>query len=735
MRYWSHAVALAMGCSWAATVPGLAQQPATTGQPVVQLPEVSVEAPAKRNIPKAALAKPPTVQVPGIVVEGEKVLRTLPETTTSIGVVTGRQIKDQQIQDLQEAINSTPNAIANEGSRGNSGFVIRGLNSESLTQNQSASAAALVSVVIDGATQNPEATRRGARSLWDVEQVEILRGPQSTLQARNSLAGAVFIKTNDPTYKLEGALEGTLGSNGLWSRSFMINAPIVSNQLAVRVSGQIVDGERNISYADPANRPLDDDRLANIRGKVLIEPSSVPGLSVLLTASRTEDRPAVTTVSGPNFFDRHLAASSSSTDFRQTKANNYIADVSYQLATNYRLRSITAFADTATDIGSAVGSSFMRDEVRGGTDLTQDLRLEIDRKGNGLSGVLGLFYGRFGTDIDSHIAQDIGFVVPLQDLVATYKTTSAAAYGEMRFRFMDRYQFIAGGRVVHDVVESHSVGSALDLGTFTYAAIDSTTKAEFTRALPKVGMTYDLASNQTIGFTYSQGYRPGFTHIPIGGGGAVNEVKPEDLNAYEILYRSQWLGGRLYLGGNLFYYDYSNQQIATDDAAIVGNVIGASVIVNGQKSHAYGAEIEARWRPNDRWQLHGGVGLLKTRFDDFVAFGVSYSGKQFPEAPSISVTGGAQYKDPSGWFAGGNFRFVDGFYSNNDTANTPARFVSSLTLVDARVGYEWERTKTTLTFFAKNIFDKQYVTSISQYSTEATVGDGRLLGVTLSQRF
>jgi len=200
-------MALAMGGSLAATGPGLAQQTATSGQqPVVQLPEVSVEAPGKRNVPKQVLRQQTgpgnAVPVPGIVVEGEKVLRTLRDTTTSTGVVTGEEIKDRQIQDLQEALNSTPNVLANEGSRGNSGFVIRGLNSEGLTQNQSASAASLVSVVIDGASQNPEATRRGARSLWDVEQVEILRGPQSTLQARNSLAGTVFVKTNDPVYKV-----------------------------------------------------------------------------------------------------------------------------------------------------------------------------------------------------------------------------------------------------------------------------------------------------------------------------------------------------------------------------------------------------------------------------------------------------------------------------------------------------------------------------------------------------
>ena len=747
-----------VGIVVAAASPAFAQQPtpqppaetAAPQQGPTQLSPVTVE--AKRNLKKEALRRQAgpeaTAAAPGIVVEGEKVTRTLRDTTTSIGVVTGEQIKNQQIQDLQEAINSTPNAMAAEGSRGNSGFVIRGLNSEGLTQNQSPSAASLVSVIIDGATQNPEATRRGARSLWDVEQVEILRGPQSTLQARNSLAGSVFVKTNDPVYKFESLVETTFGSYGLWGRGFVVNAPIVNNQMAVRIAGQLVEGERNISYTDPANNRLDDDRLANIRGKVLIEPDSVPGLSVLLTVARTEDRPAVTDVTGPSFFDRVFALPTSSVDFRETNTNNYISDVSYQVTPNYKIRSITAFADTSTDIGTAAGSPFQREEARTGGDLTQDLRLEIEPRGNGLSGVLGLFYGRFTTDIDSLIAQDttpfgLPFgVVPLQDLVSHHKTTSAALYADLRYRFLDRYQLIGGGRLLHDVVESRSVGSALDLGAFfglgviSYVPIDSTTKAEFTRALPKVGITYDLTSNQTIGFTFSKGYRAGFTHIPVGGGGVVNTVKPEDLDAYEISYRSQWLGGRLYLGGNVFYYDYKNQQIAFEDPLVVGS----SYIVNGKSSHAYGAEIEARWRPNQRWQLFAGLGLIHTRFDDLVisipgVTTLNANGNEFPEAPTVTAVAGAMYKDPSGWFAGANVRYVDGYYSNRDVENTPTRFVSNFTVVDAQLGYEWERTKTKVTLFAKNLLDEEYVTSLSPGATEATVGDGRLVGVTLTQRF
>src|SRR5262245_30148139 len=107
----------------------------------VMLPEISVEseaAPAKRNKKKQALkggtgagtATTATTALPGVVVEGEKVVRTLQDTTTSIGVVTGQQIRQEQIEDMQGALNTQANVLSTEGQGGNSGFTIRGLNSE-----------------------------------------------------------------------------------------------------------------------------------------------------------------------------------------------------------------------------------------------------------------------------------------------------------------------------------------------------------------------------------------------------------------------------------------------------------------------------------------------------------------------------------------------------------------------------------------------------------------------------
>lgn len=772
-----------------------------------ELPEVVVEtAPAKRNIKKERLrasggtsssgtAAPSDQVLPEVVVEGEKVVRTLRDSTTSIGVVTGQQIQQEQIQDLQEVLNSQANVLATKQAGGNAGFSIRGINSEGFTQNNNPSAAPLTSVVIDGATQNAEATRRGARSLWDVEQVEILRGPQSALQARNSLAGSIFIKTKDPTYKWQVITEGTVGQEDLKSGGFVLNAPIATNQAALRISGQIYEREHDISYANPDNNPLDDDMLRSIRGKLLLEPDSIPGLSALFTVSRVKDTPATLSVTEP-FEDRFLATNdpTSAVDFRTTEAKNYISDIAYKLTSSLTIRSITAYADTRTDIGTPEDAFYQRSTVRDGGDFTQDLRLELENQGNGWSGVAGLFYGSFKTknkafdtvDYPGVLNAQFGFGdnfsnETIQDLTASTHTESVAAYADLRYRFWDRYVFIGGGRILRDKVSSKTSGNVL-LNTFNYpgefiagagfdadfnfvgpqgpcaglvtpgdpfgdptpcqrfGTLSSDFSDTFTEFLPKIGITYDLTPDQTVGFTYNEGYRNGYTEFRQTTG-QFNTIKPEYLDAYELSYRSNWLNNRLSINANVFYYEYENQQVVFDE--IVGGPFDAgalgfplSYIINADESHAYGSELSMRWRPTSTLQLYGSVGLMRTEFDSFDVDEGNFTGNEFPGAPGYTVALGGIYKHPSGYFAGANMRHTDGYYSGvagGDLGNDPLRYVEDYTLVDARIGYEWE--KYTLTVFAKNLFDEEYVTNIRSGGTGATVGDGRLFGVTLRGEF
>lgn len=167
-----------------------------------------------------------------------------------------------------------------------------------------------------------------------------------------------------------------------------------------------------------------------------------------------------------------------------------------------------------------------------------------------------------------------------------------------------------------------------------------------------------------------------------------------------------------------------------------------SEVLNAAASHAYGAEFEARWRPIPPLQLFASLGLLQTKFDDFVRGnqpGENFTGNEYPDAPGYTLAAGAMYRSAQGWFVGANVRHTDGYQSTGDVDNSPTQYVDSYTVVDARAGWEWENY--TLTVFAKNLFDEKYLTAVERddspplYPAYGMAGDERQIGLTLRAEF
>lgn len=667
-----------------------------------------------------------------IIILGEKFPRDIFTTFTSVEVVTSQQLDDYVRETLNDALNSSPNIRAFESGTGNTDIVIRGLSAEGATQPSRSNP--VISVTVDGAEQGVEATRRGTRGVWDVEQIEVLRGPQSTLQGRNALAGSVVIKTKDPTYTPEARVEGLLGTEELRSGAFVFSAPLIDNQLAFRISGQVYRENNDINYLDPNIAELGDEEFEEIRGKLLWEPDSLPGFTGLFTFSRTHDKPAWGLVSGPDFFDRDFDdPANTAGELRDTYVNRYIADLSYEFNPDWKIQSITSFVDTDVKIDSPERSSlmpfqFLRDDTREGGDFSQDIRLTYGSEESKLSGVLGLFAGKFTTDINSDIQivadPTLPFIIPFQQLQANNESESFAIYADARYEFIDRWTLLAGGRLLHDRVSADYTGQLLDVSTFGYVPLDEDSSVSNTEFLPKIGLAFELTENQNVAGTISKGYRPGFSELVIGTNN-INEVEPESLWAYELAYRSKWMDDRLQINGNIFYYDYTNQQIPVE---FDPRFPGQTITLNAAESHSYGAEIEARWNSDLGLEIFAGLGLLKTRFDDG-----DFEGNEFPEAPAVTASFGGIYRHESGFFAGGDVSFTDGYYSKGDIQNQSALLVDSFTVVNAQIGYATDNFS--VTAFAKNLLDEQYLTSISSGGNYATVGDARSFGVRVEARF
>lgn len=698
--------------------------------------------------PLAVAASNEVVVLEPITVQGEKLPRDIFRTYSSVGIATGQEIRDFNDTTFDQAVSRMANVTANPTSNGNNSFSIRGLNAEGVTQ--PSRSAPIISVVVDGAVQGVEATRRGSRGVWDVEQIEVLRGPQSTLQGRNSLGGTVIVETKDPTWTPEVIVDGQLGNFDYLNGAFAVSTPIVQDQVAIRIAGQAFRKSADIDYPDPAIASLGDDEFEEIRGKVLIEPEAIPELSALFTVSRTHDKPSWNAVSGPDYFDREFTdPSNTAAEFRDTTVNRYIAELGYEFGPNLTLTSITAFNNAEVSISSPAGSSFDRSDSRDEKDLSQDLRLAYDNPEVPVSGVLGFFAGKFETDLSSTIDTTAfaAYGIPVanvQTLDATNKTTSFAAYTDLRYEVIDRVTLLGGGRILQDRVSSDYVGTALDieqtqlnilqclfLGCAPQAAsgpLDENTAVTNTVFLPKIGIAFDLTEDQTLGFTASRGYRAGFAEA-FPGSTAIKQVDPEFLWSYEVAYRSRWMEDRLAFNANAFYYDYENQQILTYNP----NFPGQTFTENSAQSHAYGAEFEVRYRPLASLELFSTLGLLKTEFDEGITTAGDLEGKEFPESPAVTAALGGVWRHHSGFFAAADVTYTDGYYSSADLENSPDRFVDAYTLVNAQIGYEARHALVSV--FARNLLDEQYLTSISQTGGQATIGEGRFFGLRVSARY
>lgn len=661
---------------------------------------------------------PEVVRLDEVVVTGEKAGQDLQRTYSGVSVINDQQIEDLQIRDVRSTFQLLPNVNSSPSNRGNNGITIRGVNSEGVGE-PGQNARPMSSLIIDGATQSFEGVRRGARGLWDVQQVEMHRGPQATLQGRNAIAGAVVVKTKDPTMYWEGAARTSFAHLGQRSEAVMLSGPVLNETLAFRITHESIEDGHGIRYPDRRLAGLGTGTYHNTRFKLLFTPSAVPGLSVKYTYSDAYDDPAVPAVRSP-YYERVAAdVITSNLERRRNQVRNQIVDIDYVFAPGWKFSAISSAIDTRNLIGSATSvQDIQRDETRVDGDFTQDFRLSWE--GDRVSVFGGLFYGRFRNTQDSKVTAFGLFGV--QDLLRNTRINNLAAYTEARFRATDRLTFIVGGR---QELEKTWIQTDYRSVTLTHGA-DGVVEAprQHTKPfLPKVGVAYEFVPDQTLALTVSEGFRSGFTDIDG------SPVKSESLMHYELAWRGKWLGGKLVTNANVFRYDWRDQQVSLFDP-----VTQITRTFNADKSELKGAELQISARPVPAAQIGMTIGLLKATFEDFFATvtATDYSGKQFPEAPRRTASLFGSWRYDNGVFISADASYKSGFYATSNLINDDSLKVPGYAVANLRVGYETEQWSAVL--FCNNLFDRDYLLGRDRQGS-VYVGDPRIVGMTLSARF
>lgn len=676
-----------------------------------------------------SLASDNDPSVDTIEIYGARDATTLQDASASVGVIDSEAIDYGQMTSTHQTLRRLANV--EKGATQNTGIVVRGMNFEGF----SPAGAPMGSVYVDGILQSRYNSRFGARGLWDAEQVEVYRGPQSTLSGRAATAGALYVKTKDPTYQPEAVISGTVGDKDLAGGAFVYNTPIGDdNTLALRVSGSYEERTTEIAYPNYTSyRNYDDFRTeltGNLRAKLLIEPASAPDTRALLTYSVSRDRPNERLV-GPDIGDRgDFYQFPTFAEFRMIDVHNVGLEVTHDITSALRLTSQSSLshgitARASVDNGSpGVANAFTgkyKDSL-----FSQELRLNYDQ--GGWSGVAGVF--------GSYEHQDSDFFARLtewgieQEQFYVRKTANLAAFGEATYEILPSWKVTLGGRVDYLSEETDETDILTPIG---FGSTIDTNGAEIREVnfVPKLGLAREFGENHVLGFTFSQGFRTGGFFVDPTTGEPMT-YDPEFADNYEIYYKGKSLDDRLTLNANVFYTKYKDQQVETypDPSTPTGTIVS-----NAASSYATGFEFEPSLEVNANLSLFASVGYLHTRFEDFnhSTYG-DMAGESFPEAPEWSVAAGGLYKFDSGFYVGADAKFLSDYNARFST-NAPLDHMDSRVLVNLQAGFRTERWE--LNAFAENLLDKNYytMTDLESAPVFGQAGPSRLFGMNAKAKF
>lgn len=618
---------------------------------------------------------------------GEKILRDLRGTPSSVTLVTGAELQKDATgkDDVRTALVGVPNVIYTDSV---STPVIRGQNAEGPHTGANAFFAGAVpraTINIDGHYLSYNELYFGGTATWDVASIEVFRGPQTTAQGANAIGGAIIVNTNDPSWEPEGSYRLEFGNYNQRRASLAWSGPI-NDQLAARIALDYSARDTFIDYVNPAfvqNEIGQDFRTVTGRAKLLWRPTDIDGLEVKLTYSKSNMiRPSAEGAAEDPDFDDLRSVAIWMPGWDQT-TDTAILDIDYDFGNGLQLSNKLQYS--TSDVARRIGTVGMGDADVDQDNYSNETKLTFGTPDDRISAVAGVYIAY--TDQDEWLDQ--GGPSTFRD-----RKNNLGIYGEMNWKIDDRWTLSGGLRYQRDHIRRHG-----DVSPF-FAKTDVAYDEVFEEVLPKLALSYEASDDLTIGAMISKGYNPGGVSLDFGGTKTWTNFKKETVWNYELFTRASLMEDKLFLTGNLFYMDYKNAQHS------VSQLIGTSFYTqtfNAEESHSYGLELGAEYQPTDTLTLRASAGLLKTKIDKISAYPV-WEGNEFARAPGRTISLGASWDATDRINLGGQLRFVDGYYSN--TANTPTFAVDNYALVDIHASYKFSDSME-LYGYVNNLLDER----------------------------
>ncbi|QIG53357.1 TonB-dependent receptor [Altererythrobacter sp. BO-6] len=708
-----------------------------------------------------------------IIVTAQKRAQSTLDVGINIAVADAEALATQRIDDATDIVAIAPNISIKENVPGLVPVItIRGvgLNDFSATNNPSAG------VYIDEVSLSSLALMNF--DFFDLERMEVLKGPQGTLYGRTATAGALNIVTARPNFRgISGMVSGSLGNYELKEVEANLNLP-ASDTLSFRIAGKGIFQDEGFWINEALDRDVGRREVLLGRAQALWTPAE--GFEWLIKAEVQRGRselggaeffgaiptpltPAGVTCPGsPECSDFLGYFDLDGNPFRGSWSVDPTYDVD-QLNLTSRLEadlgfatlvSVTGYVDfdrqwsADTDAGPFAQLDFLADDKV--EQFSQELRLagETDYA----IWLVGAFYSK--DDIQTSYAGDLSDLLNTTTFTfSDQESESAALFANVEWTLSETLSLVTGVRYTDEErsnlggttdLVSLAPASFLTLAPFGSAPIPlavSDAKITDTNWSWKLGLNWKPSDDTLIYLSATQGWKSGGFFAGVATTSAQLEpYRPEKIVAYEAGIKGRLREADLNYSVSAFYYDYSDVQtfIREDIGGIPIQRLG-----NVENAEIYGLDADLAWNPAalPGFSLNLGIGLLETELGSFLAgAGPVPKGNELPDAPSLSFNGGASYELDFGGDIAARLSLNSRYQSSSfkDGLNDPIVAADGFWTLDARASVfsegDWD-----VSVWGKNITNERYVTQgVNQLPFGMgfrVYGAPRTYGLTLTKHF
>ena len=666
-----------------------------------------------------------------VIVTAERRAQDAQDVPIALTIIGGSEISPSGISSISDVALKTPNLTFTQFNIGEPQLFLRGLG----TTIDSAGADPTVSVFIDDVYVGRSA---GATSdLYDLERIEVLRGPQGTLYGRNVTGGAISIVTKRPSNEFEAKLGVTVGNYGLTVLRGLVDGPIGDN-LAGNLSFSKRDRD-GYAYSNRSGQELDDADNFSLRGKLLWDISDNTELLLGFDYSTDDnngqcrnltklDNPAGDHNSGGVFVPvlKQIKADTNSEDPRtcamtiEQYAERDVFGLSARLQMEFTnglsLTSITAYRELEYSWLQELGGldsppNLLSVEDNEGDDadqISQEFRLTKD--GERLFWVAGAYYFKENVDRFANVPIFFGPGSPVapgalldRSWLQSATNTSMALFGQVVWSMTDALALTLGGRHTWDEKEmDNAYYSSPGNEVYNFKGLEESWD-EFT---PRVTVDWQVTDDHMLFATWSKGYKSGvFISQNTTAALAETPLEPEEATNMEIGAKTRWFDNRLQF--NLVYFDLENenqQLFRLENFTLVSENFG---------TESSGIELDFIAALGKNLTLSGMYASL-----DAEIVGGQFAGNVAPRSPDYKYSVALNYNAALGNGAILDFdasvSYSDNWYM--EATNQGVSYMDDYSIVDASVRYTSSGGNWEVTLWGKNLSD-ELVTSHSIVSS------------------